>query len=199
MNDTQQRAQRLAPDERRRAILEAVVPLLTARGAAVTSAEMASAAGVSEGTIFKVFPDKAALIAEAVRAALDADPVCGALAEIHPAASLEAKLAEAGRVLLERLDRAMALGEVLRSMPDRPADVRRFVAEANAAISAALAGLLDDHRDQLAIEPARAAVAFRGLIFACGNPLARPEDRLTVPEAVAVLVAGVTRAREMSR
>ena len=64
------RAEPLAPDDRRRAIVEAVIPLLVERGATATTRQMAEAAGIAEGTIFRVFPDKAALIHEAVRVSL---------------------------------------------------------------------------------------------------------------------------------
>src|SRR3954449_6767767 len=85
------RATPLPPDERRAAILLAVRPVLLERGAAVTSRELAEAAGVAEGTLlrkstarelaeaagvaegtlFRVFTDKVTLIREAVLAAVD--------------------------------------------------------------------------------------------------------------------------------
>src|SRR4051795_11241283 len=65
------RAAPLPPDERRAAILEAVRPVLLERGAAVTTRELAEAAGVAEGTLFRVFTDKATLVREAVMAAVD--------------------------------------------------------------------------------------------------------------------------------
>src|SRR5690606_23916200 len=46
-----ERARPLAPEERREAILDAVLPLLRERGREVTSRELAEAAGVAEGTI----------------------------------------------------------------------------------------------------------------------------------------------------
>ena len=65
------RAAPLPPDERRAAILLAVRPVILARGAAVTSRELAEAAGVAEGTLFRVFTDKVTLVREAVLAAVD--------------------------------------------------------------------------------------------------------------------------------
>ncbi|RPF21764.1 TetR/AcrR family transcriptional regulator [Myceligenerans xiligouense] len=58
------RAAPLAPEDRRAAIVEAVMPLVAERGADVTSRELADAAGVAEGTLFRAFGDKACLIGE---------------------------------------------------------------------------------------------------------------------------------------
>src|SRR3954453_17128960 len=65
------RATPLPPAERRAPILLAVRPVLLERGAAVTTRELAEAAGVAEGTLFRVFTDKRTLVCEAVLAAVD--------------------------------------------------------------------------------------------------------------------------------
>ena len=56
------RAAPMAADDRRQAIVDAVVPLLLEQGGDVTTRQIAEAAGIAEGTIFRVFPDKAALL-----------------------------------------------------------------------------------------------------------------------------------------
>src|SRR3954465_7061413 len=56
------RAAPLSADERRDAIIDVVVPLLLQHGSEVTTRQIAEAAGIAEGTIFRVFPDKAALL-----------------------------------------------------------------------------------------------------------------------------------------
>lgn len=195
MNTKQNRARPLSPEARRNAILEAVIPLLVERGASVTTADMAQAADIAEGTIFRVFPDKAALIFEAVKKTMDPDSVRAAIESIDPDQSLQGQLTAAGRILLERFERVSALAEVLRSMPD-PSNGRRaaahgFVTQANTAISVAVAELFERHTDQLLVTPARAAAAFRGLIFASANPWMVPGERLTIDEVVSVLSSGI--------
>jgi hypothetical protein len=59
------------------------------------------------------------------------------------------------------------------------------------AISAALVPIFERHRACLVVEPARAAAAFRALIFTNSHPLIRPEERLTIDEIVAILLSGV--------
>src|ERR1041384_328172 len=65
------RAAPLAPEDRRTAILDALIPLLVEKGGAVTTKEMAQAAGIAEGTIFRVFPDKASLLFAAAEEAIN--------------------------------------------------------------------------------------------------------------------------------
>jgi AcrR family transcriptional regulator len=187
----------MAAADRRRAILNAVIPLLIEKGASLTTAEMAEAAGIAEGTIFRVFPDKSALIYEAVKATMDPHAVAAAIDAIDPSTPLRAQLREAAAVLLDHFNRGIALAELLRSMPvvhgAARCDVRRLITEANAVISAALSELFERHGEVLRLPPPKAIAALRGLIFASGHPLLPPGERLTIDEVVAVLLSGVTR------
>ena len=190
------RAEPLAPDDRRRAIVEAVIPLFVERGATVTTRQMAEAAGIAEGTIFRVFPDKSALIHEAVRVSVDPGPIQKSLSEIYADAPLETQLAEAARILLERFDIVITLLGVLRTLPHFGIEGKApgppaFVTVANGAINQSLSRIFDRHRDRLRIDPARAASAFRGLLLANAHPTMELTERLTVDEIVSVLLTGI--------
>jgi AcrR family transcriptional regulator len=64
---------RLTPDARREQLLDTAVQLAAGRGlASVSVAEIAEAAGVSEGLLYHYFPTKDALLAAALRRAADA-------------------------------------------------------------------------------------------------------------------------------
>jgi AcrR family transcriptional regulator len=186
-------------EDRRRAILGAVIPLLIEKGASVTTAEMARAAGIAEGTIFRVFADKAALMREAVKATMDPSPVKEAIRAISPSESLQASLAVAAQVLLDHFSRVIALAELLRAMPApagaRKSEGRRLIAESSAEISAAVTELFQRHADELRVVPAKACAALRGLIFGSGHPLVPPNERLTVDEVVAILLSGIQQRK----
>ena len=98
------RAKPLSPEDRRTAILDAVIPLLVDRGAAVTTAEMAEAAGIAEGTIFRVFPDKNALLHAAIAKTLDPGPILAALEAVDADASLQDQLTAAAEILAARYE-----------------------------------------------------------------------------------------------
>src|SRR5215475_10294923 len=83
------RASALPPDERRSMIVAATLPLLLEHGDRVTSRQIAEAAGIAEGTIFRVFADKDEVIVAVIDAALDQDPLETALDEIDPKLGFE--------------------------------------------------------------------------------------------------------------
>src|SRR6476646_4961473 len=86
------RATALPIEERRSAIVAASLPLFLDQGAAVTTREIAQAAGIAEGTIFRVFADKTALLDAVIEAALDPTPTNAAMERIDSALPLEARL-----------------------------------------------------------------------------------------------------------
>jgi AcrR family transcriptional regulator len=189
------RAKPLSRDDRRAAIMDAVIPLLLENGAAVTTAEIAEAAGIAEGTIFRAFSDKATLLREAARRMLDPLPVREILRSIPADAPFEDQVVEAARALSAYFERGAALMGMLRGVPhhtvEHSGDARRHTHEALALITDDLAGIMGRHPDRLSTTPGKAAVALRGLIFTNVHPLLAPEEKLTVEEAVSILLDGV--------
>ncbi|MCW2808645.1 MAG: Transcriptional regulator, TetR family, partial [Marmoricola sp.] len=61
----------MPPDDRRKAIVSVLVPLIVERGGEVSTREIAQAAGIAEGTIFRVFPDKRSLLVAAAEEAIN--------------------------------------------------------------------------------------------------------------------------------
>jgi AcrR family transcriptional regulator len=86
------RAKPLPTDDRRAMIIDAVIPLIMEHGRAVTTRQIADAADIAEGTIFRVFADKDALIDAAVEKFLDPTAVNRSLRAIDSELPLEAKV-----------------------------------------------------------------------------------------------------------
>jgi AcrR family transcriptional regulator len=110
---SRRRASALSPEQRRETIVRAALPLVAERGTAVTTAEVARAAGIAEGTIFRVFPDKNALLDAVVVEVLRPDQVLAELVSIDLDQSLATRLTEAGEALAAHLAR---MGAVLGTL-----------------------------------------------------------------------------------
>jgi AcrR family transcriptional regulator len=192
-----QRAEPLAPEARRQSIIDAVIPLLLETGGNVTTAQIAEAAGIAEGTIFRVFPDKSSLMFEALKSSFDPAPELDQLARIERDLPFEVKLRKAAAIILNRSERVHALLSVLRSMPppehERLHEAHKNAIGANSLLFWAITRVFEDHADRLAVDPARAAAAFRGLMFAVGFPLSDPDELITADEAIEVLLGGVLK------
>jgi AcrR family transcriptional regulator len=132
----------MAPAARRAAILAATVPLVRRHGAGVTTRQIAEAAGVAEGTIFRVFPDKESLVRAAIGEAYDPESALRELAAIDHALPLRARLTAAAAVLQRRLAEIFGLLEAL-GWPGPPDESdREPAAKVDAAFRAAIVDLV---------------------------------------------------------
>jgi len=79
-------------EERRRDIIAATVPLLEEAGFSISTRQIADAAGIAEGTLFRVFSTKEELLHAAVMSYMDPSDVVAKIGEIDPGLPLEAKV-----------------------------------------------------------------------------------------------------------
>ena len=193
----------MAPDERRRAIIDAVVPLLLEHGGDVSTRQIAEAAGIAEGTIFRVFPDKPALLLAAAEETMSpADGRAQLEAALVGVTSLRERVVVTSRRLDERAERVMLVMMALRrqwmsqaqsegGLPAHPPGPPAFVVEANRALQEMLAEVFEPHRAELAVEPERAALLLRTLVLGSRHPGAHDADRLTPDDIADVLLDGI--------
>lgn len=183
------RATPLSPPERRAAIIAATIPLLRHHGTAVTSRQIAEAAGVAEGTVFSVFDDKDSLIAAAVDAALDPEPAIERLATIDPDRDLEDRLIEAVRILQDHIAHIwqllVAVGPA--GHPTRPKMASNHAAARQVA---ALEPLFAPVAAELRQSTADAAHALLALTLGCSHP-AVVEHPMPPEQIVDLLLDGV--------
>jgi AcrR family transcriptional regulator len=157
------RAAVLPPEERRSAIVAAALPLLLEHGEQVTTKQIADASGIAEGTVFRVFPDKDAVIQAVVEAALDPAPLEEAIAGVDADQDLEAALHDVVRLIQAR---SMEVWRVTAAVGPRFHERKPHV-----AVSEALVTLLKAHRDRLSISPTDAARTLRGLTLTLTHPM----------------------------
>ncbi|RIJ77396.1 TetR family transcriptional regulator [Nakamurella silvestris] len=189
------RAAPLPPEQRRAGIIAVTIPLLTAHGTDVTTKQIAAAAGIAEGTLFRVFPDKAALVQAAVQSAFDPSDLLGTLDTIDPSLPLEGRLKIAVEALVARLERVWSLMHMLRMTappdshhgPPRLGPQQADMTLTMAAIEKVIAA--DAHRLRFPVEVA--ARMLRTITFAGGHPGMNEGTPLTAEEMVGVLLDGI--------
>jgi AcrR family transcriptional regulator len=182
------RAAALPPEARRQAIVEATLPLLMEQGLAVTTRQIAEAAGIAEGTIFRVFPDKDALIAAAVEKALDPAPLEARLREIDVSRPLDARLVEAVRVVQERAARLWQLMSNVGFTGTPERSKRR-----NLDVIPALVALFEPDVDALRFDPVANARRLRALAIAGSHPALVGDDPLSAEEIVSLFLDGARK------
>src|SRR5436305_1036895 len=162
------RAAALPVDERRSMIVAAALPLLLEHGDRVTSRQIAEAAGIAEGTIFRAFGDKDELIAAVVDAALDQRSLEDALDRIDRALPFEDAISAAIVVLQQRL---IDIWRLLSSVGTRFHDQARRPM----TVSHALVRLFETHRERLTVDPIVAARLLRALTLSTTHPMIATE------------------------
>jgi AcrR family transcriptional regulator len=158
------RAAALPPDQRRAAIIDAVRPLLARYGESITTKQIAGAAGIAEGTIFRVFADKDELLDAVLDAALDQDHFEANLLTIDASLPFEEQLIAATELIQRRVvDVWTLLSHLSAKRHDR---VRGPMTD-----SPALAEIFAAHADRIRVDPVVAGRLLRALTMSLTHPM----------------------------
>ncbi|WP_308258060.1 TetR/AcrR family transcriptional regulator [Pseudonocardia lacus] len=191
------RAARMPPAERRAAIVAAALPLVLRHGAGVSTRQVAEAAGVAEGTIFRVFPDKEALMCAVTAAAFDPTPGLRRLAEIDRGLPLRERLVAATVILQEGVAGAIALIDALGLTgppPRRDGQPARVGPTGrNDAFRRAVVDLIGDDEHRLTVPADHFAHVLQLLAFSGIHPRMTDGRPLPAAEVVGILLNGMAR------
>jgi AcrR family transcriptional regulator len=188
---TRERARPLPADERRAAILAAARPLVLEHGRAASTRLIAEAAGVAEGTIFRVFPTKDELFDAVIDAEFDPEPFLAAVGRIDLDQPLEDRLVEAIALLQRRfisIFRLMiALG--VRRPPERlgTPDLRKRLANEG------LVRLVQPDAERFRVPPEEVVQMLRLLTFSGSHPHISDARMLSAQQIVDVVLHGTLR------
>lgn len=188
------RVRAMPPQDRRDALIAVTIPLLREFGAGVSTRQIADAAGVAEGTIFNVFPDKQTLIIASIRSAFDPEPLKRALAAIERIpgdtdawrrADLRRRLVAAVEIVEARMaDNASLLVVVHTAGPAGLSDIKN----AREGMARAIAGVVGPDDDLLRLDPMTTAWLLMSMVLSSRQ---RPGPELDASTTVSVLLDGL--------
>ena len=150
-------------------IVSAALPLLLQYGENVTTRDIAEAAGIAEGTIFRVFASKDELIEAVVDHALDPAPLERAIAAIDTTQlSLEEAVTKATALIQRRI---VDIWQIISGVGGRfhTHDKRPPVDNPT------LTKLFETYSRELGVKPAEAARLLRSFVLAMSHPMISPE------------------------
>jgi AcrR family transcriptional regulator len=189
------RATALSPEARRASIIAAALPLLRRYGKETTTAQIAHAAGVAEGTLFRAFPDKEAIIGAALESAFDPSPLVTAISAIDRSLPLRTKLIEAVEILTQRTAQVWQLMAILNMRVPvterKPPPNQAPPGLSDQGIKDALVSLFVGHEDELTCSPDLAMRSLRMFSFAASHPRIADGAPLASAEVVSIMLDGL--------
>ncbi|MGH3169357.1 MAG: TetR/AcrR family transcriptional regulator [Trebonia sp.] len=187
----------MSAEQRRAMIVAATLPLVAEYGTAVTTGQIARAAGIGEGTIFRAFAGKEELLDACLAEAMNPGHVLRELASVpldEPLATRLVQAAEALRAHLERMGTVIGALHASGHRRGQPRDGQSAPGDRDSSMKAtreAVAELIEPDRAALRLEPEKLASIFLGLLF--GNRPVAGEAEPQAADLVDVLLHGAQR------
>jgi AcrR family transcriptional regulator len=189
-----ERARPMSPEERRDDLIDVTLKLLREHGRAVTTRQIAEAAGVAEGTIFRVFETKEELIEAAITRAFEPGALVDRIKEIDPDQPLHTRLVQLSSILQQRFRATFDLMKKVGMV--RPADHVHDSPEAvelREYVHALMDGVIGADQERLSVSTRDFLHRMRLLTFAGSHPHITDGQLLTPEEIVDTLLHGLLR------
>jgi AcrR family transcriptional regulator len=188
----------MAPEDRRTAIVEVTIPLLREHGVAVTTKQVAEAAGIAEGTVFRAFGTKDELVQACATAVFDTTGVVASLRGIDPDLPLDDRLVAAVAVMQAWVERIIG---VIGALHHAGAVPIRHTGEArphrkpmsDPAVDAAFLDLIGPDAAVLRLPPQDVVNILAHLTLSSAHPML-PVRSMTPAEIVSVVLDGTRKA-----
>jgi AcrR family transcriptional regulator len=196
------RAKPMTPDERREAIVAATLPLLLEQGPEISTSQIAEAARVAEGTIFRVFETKADLIHATIHAALEPTAALAQIGTLDPSDTLEQRVVAVFTILSEQLTRTRALFVHLagvglgRPRPHPQLGPAPGQTDGRLRMLEATTTALAPYADQLRVPVVTAAKLLNALAFAAGFGTSADDPPPTAESLATTVLYGIAQGEK---
>ena len=182
----------MPPDERRASLIDATLPLLLQHGPSLTTRQVAEAAGVAEGTIFRAFNSLPDLIDATTREAMSAERLTRELESLDLGDTLDEKVTTTLELFTTRFARIRTLLMAAHAREHHTSEcMRDELASRRAELDAWLTSRFAVHADELSTSPETLVSYLRTL--AHGHALTLPPSPLSTADLTRLALHGARK------